>query len=71
VASRLAEAGLAALMVAAVCAVTLAARVALGSSWAVGLGAGVFAVYFSSWYLLALWHRLRGARAAAGEPRGR
>jgi hypothetical protein len=59
VASRLAEAGLAALMVAAVCAVTLAARVALGTSWAVALGAAVAAVYLASWYLLPLWHRLR------------
>lgn len=62
VASRLAEAGLATLMVAAISAVTLAARVGLGSSWAVGLGAAVAAVYLASWYLLPLWHRLRAHR---------
>jgi hypothetical protein len=61
VASRLAQAGMAALMVAAVSAVTLAARVALGSSWAAALGAGVAAVYLASWYLLPAWHRIRAA----------
>ena len=61
VASRLAEAGLVALMVAAVSAVTLAALTAFGSSWAVVLGSVVTAVYISSWYLLPLWHRLHEA----------
>jgi hypothetical protein len=56
---RLAQAGLLALMVAAVCAVTLAVRVALGSSWAIGIGAAIAAVYLISWYVLPLWHRLR------------
>jgi len=59
VAARLAEAGMAALMVAAVSAVTLAARTAFGSSWAIALGAAVTAVYLTSWYVLPLWHRLR------------
>ena len=63
VSARLAEAGLATSMVAAVAAVTLAARVALGSSWAVALCAAVTAVYFASWYLLPLWHRLHAASA--------
>jgi len=62
VASHLAEAGLAALMVAAVSAVTLAARTALGSSWAATLGAAVAALYLACWYLLPLWHRVRSAR---------
>lgn len=71
VASRLAEAGLAALMVAAVSAVTLAARVAFGSSWAAGLGAGVLAVYVACWYVLPLWHRLHSARTSADPSRAR
>lgn len=61
VASRLAQAGLLALMVAAVCAVTLAVRVALGSSWAVGIGAWIAALYLATWYLLPLWHGLRAS----------
>jgi hypothetical protein len=61
VASRLAQAGLLALMIAAVSAVTLAARVALGTSWAVGIGAGIAAVYLASWYLLPAWHAARRA----------
>lgn len=60
---RLAEAGLATSMVAAVAAVTLAARVALGSSWAAAIGGAVAAVYLASWYLLPLWHRLHTAAA--------
>lgn len=59
VALRLAKAGLLALMIAAVCAVTLAVRVALGSSWAIGIGAAMTVVYLVSWYVLPLWHRLR------------
>lgn len=59
VAARLAEAGLAALMVAAVSAVTLAARTAFGSPWAIALGAAVTAVYLATWYLLPLWAHLR------------
>jgi O-antigen/teichoic acid export membrane protein len=65
VASRLAEAGLAALMVAVVCAVTLAVRVALGSSWAAAIGAAIAAVYLTSWYVLPAWHRLRQHRRPA------
>lgn len=63
VAVRLAEAGLATSMVAAVAAVALAARVALGSSWAVAIGTAVAAVYIASWYLLPLWHRVHVATA--------
>ena len=61
VAAHLAEAGLVALMMAALSAVTLAARTAFGSSWAVVLGSVVTAVYITAWYLLPLWHRLRKA----------
>ena len=61
VAAHLVEAGLAALMVAAVSAVTLAARMALGSSWAVAVGGTVTAVYIASWYLLPFWQPLREA----------
>jgi hypothetical protein len=65
VASRLAQGGMLALMVAAVSAVTLAVRVALGSSWAAALGAAVAVGYLASWYLLPAWHRIAEARRAA------
>lgn len=62
VAARLAQASMLALVVAAVCAVMLASRVALGSSWAVAIGAGVAAVYVTTWYLLPEWHRMHAPR---------
>jgi O-antigen/teichoic acid export membrane protein len=65
VASRLAEAGLVALMIAVVCAVTLAVRVALGSFWAAAIGAAIAAVYLTTWYVLPAWHRLRRSRRPA------
>ena len=64
VASRLAQAGMLALMVAAVGAVTLATRVALGSSWSIALGSAVAVVYLASWYLLPAWHRAGEDRRA-------
>lgn len=67
VASRLAQGGLLALMVAAVCAVTLAVRVALGSSWAVGIGAAITVVYLVTWYVLPLWHKLRATERGAAD----
>ncbi len=59
VASRLAQAGMLALLVAAVCAVTLALRIAVGANLAAALGAATATVYVSAWYLLPAWHRLR------------
>lgn len=68
VASRLAQAGMLALLVAAVSSVTLALRVAVGANWAAGLGGGTALVYVSAWYLLPAWHRLRPvSRAPAGQ----
>jgi hypothetical protein len=59
VASRLARAGMLALLVAAVCSVTLALRIAVSANLAAGLGAATATVYVSAWYLLPAWHRLR------------
>ncbi|HEX4788431.1 MAG TPA: DUF6328 family protein [Actinospica sp.] len=61
VASRLAQAGMLALLIAAVCSVTLALRIAVGATWATALGATTALVYASAWYLLPAWHRLRPA----------